>query len=507
MAGVLFNNIPGNIRVPFFHAEFQPGGTPYSQNARLLLVGQKLSTGVAAANQPVLVTDSAAEALFGKDSMLADMVRFARAQAPLQEIWALPLDDDAAGVKATGKITVSGAPVSQAGAMSVYIAGIRVRIAVLTTDTDTSIAAALVAAINATAGLPVTAAVNGTNAYECDLTARHKGATGNDILVDLGIVTEEGLLGQDLLTITAMSGGSGDPDMSTAFGNLGDEEFDWIASPYADANALGDASDLLNDVNGRWSWSKQIYGHYIGTHTGTVGALSTLGNARNDQHATIFPCRKFRSPPWQVAAAVGARAASHLQSPGASAELSRPLQTLELIGIKGPLAASDRLKITEKQTLLYDGVSTYYVHKDGSVRIERLITTYQSNAYGSADATYLDVNTMAQSMYGIRYIRQKVETHHGRKALADANPGRNPGIATADDVRNSIIHAYEDLVALGVFENADLFARDVVVERDLVDANRLNASLPLDHVNQLRIVAAAAVNHMQRREPRDSLAA
>lgn len=507
MAGVLFDNIPGNIRVPFFRAEFRPGGTPYVENARLLLVGQKLSSGVAAANQPVLVTDNAVGALFGEYAMLADMCRTARANAPLQEIWALPLDDDAAGVKATGKITVAGAPVTQAGAMSVFIAGQRIRIAVLTTDTDTSIAAALVAAINAAAGLPVTAAVNGTNAYEVDLTARHKGATGNDILVDLGRITDEGLLGQDLLTITAMSGGSGDPDMSTALANLGDDEFDWIAAPYADANALGDASNLLNDVNGRWSWSKQVYGHYIGTHTGTVGALSTLGNARNDQHATVFPCRKFRSPPWVVAAAVGARAARHLQAPGASAELSRPLQTLEMMGVAGPLLASDRMMLAERQTLLYDGISTYYVQKDGSVRIERMITTYQTNAYGSPDATYLDVNTMAQSMYGIRYIRQKVENHHGRKALADANPSRNPGIVTTDDIKNSVIHAYDDLVALGVFENADLFARDVVVERDLVDPNRVNVSLPLDHVNQLRIVAAAAVNHMQRREPRDSLAA
>lgn len=147
------------------------------------------------------------------------------------------------------------------------------------------------------------------------------------------------------------------------------------------------------------------------------------------------------------------------------------------------------------------------MHRDGSVRIERLITTYQTNAWGDADATYLDVNTMAQSMYGIRYIRQKLTNHHGRKALADANPGRNPGIVTAADIRVSIIHAYEDLVALGVFENPELFARDVVVERDLIDANRINCSLPLDHVNQLRILAAAAVNYMQRREPRDALAA
>lgn len=507
MAGVLFNNIPGNIRVPFFYAEFQPGGTPYQQNARLLLVGQKLSGGAAVANYPLLATDSSISVLAGANSMLEQMYRVARLNAPLQEIWILPLSDDGAGVAATGKISVAAPSITQAQALSVYIEGVRIRIPVATTDTRTSIAAALVAAINATAGLSVTAAVNGTNAYECDLTARHKGVQGNTILIDLGLISDEGPLGAALLTITAMANGAADPDLTTAFSNLGDEEFDWIAGPYGDTSALGDVSDLLNDISGRWAWSRQTYGHYIGTNPGTVSALSTLGSGRNDQHATIFPVRKFRSPSWRVAAAVGAVAAAHLQGPGASAELSRPLRTLELVGIVGPLSVSDHHTLSEKQTLLYDGVSTHYFTRDGKARIERLITTYQSNVSGDADATYLDVNTMAQSMYGIRYIRQKLTNVHGRKALADSNPGGNPGIVTAGDIRITIVHAYEDLVALGVFENAELFARDLVVERDLVDANRVNVSLPLDHVNQLHIVAAAAVNYMQRREPRDALAA
>lgn len=507
MAGVLFNNIPANVRTPFFYAEFQAGGTPYQNAARLLLVGQMLSTGEADAGKPVQVRDAAVDLLFGANSMLSEMCRIARRNAPIQEIWALPLADAGAGVKATGTIAVSGTPVSQAGALSLYIAGIRVRVTVLTSDDDAEVAAALTAAINATPGCPLTAAVNGSDDTQIDLTARHKGTLGNAILIDLGRVEEEGTLGKDLLTITAMASGATDPDLATAFANLGDDQYDWIAGPYADATSLGKVSDLLNDVSGRWSWAQQIYGHYLGTHTGTVSALSTLGNARNDQHASVFPCYKFRSTPWAVAAAVGAKMAKHLQAPGPSAELSRPLQTLKLEGVEGPLDKTNVFDLVDRNTLLFDGISTYTIAIDGSVRIDRLVTTYQTNAYGSADATYLDVNTMAQSMYGIRYLRQKIENAHGRKALADSNPGGNPGIVTAPDIRDTLIHGYEDLVALGVFERADLFSRDIVVERDLVDANRVNASLPLDHVNQLRIVAAAAVNYMQRSEPRDALAA
>lgn len=491
---VLFNNIPGNIRVPLFYAEFQPGGTPYQSQARLLLVGQKLAAGSAAANEPVMVRDGSEDALFGVGSMLAAMHRIARRNAPLQEIWALPVADLGGGVAATGTITITGAPFAQAGVLTLYIAGERVRVGVQTTDTNASVATAVAAAINAMTDLPVTAAVDGVTTNEVDVTARHKGTLGNAIMIEAGVLTEDGK-SPATATIVAMANGSGDPDLATAFGNLGDDEYDWIASAYADTTNLGRASDLLNDISGRWSYIKQIYGHYICPHVGTVGALSTLGNARNDQHVSIFPCRRFLTPPWEVAAALGAVAALHLQD---APELSRPLQSLELLGVKGPRAIADRLTKTDRQTLYYDGISGYYVSRDGRVRIDRVVTTYQSNAWGDADWTYLDIETMAQSMYGIRYIRTEVTSRHGRQALASSNPGLLPHIATPTDIRNTVVHAYQKLVtAEGVFENLPAFAQSLVVERDETDANRINVGMKLDHVNQLRIIAAAAVNYMQ----------
>lgn len=488
---VLFNNIPGNVRVPFFYAEFQSGGTPYQSNARLLLIGQKLTAGIAPVNVPVMVRDGMERQLFGIGSMLADMYRVARRQAPLQEIWALPVDDLGAGVVATGTITISGAPITQAAVLTVWIAGTRLRVPVLTTDTNTTIATALAAAVNAATDLPVTAA---SAVGVVTLTARHKGTLGNAITIDTGTLAEDGKP-PVTVTIVAMASGSGDPDLVTPLAALGDEEFDWIGSAYSDSVNLGRYSDLLGDVAGRWSYIKQLYGHVICPNTGTVGALSTLGNGRNDSHVSIFPCRNFQSPPWQVVAAVAGQAAMHLQD---APELSRPLQTLVLEGILPPRARGDWLTKTDRQTLYYDGISGYFVNRAGQVCIDRVVTTFQTNAWGDPDWTYLDIETMAQSMYGIRYIRTEVTSKHGRQALADSNPGRLPHIVTPLDIRNTMLHAYRKLVEVeGVFENYVAFAEQLVVERDGTDANRVNASLPLDHVNQLRILATAAVNHMQ----------
>ena len=57
---------------------------------------------------------------------------------------------------------------------------------------------------------------------------------------------------------------------------------------------------------------------------------------------------------------------------------ARPFQTLTVSGIVPPLLV-DRFTAAEREQLLRDGLSTFTVDADGSVRIERPVTTYQTN--------------------------------------------------------------------------------------------------------------------------------
>jgi phage tail sheath gpL-like len=56
---------------------------------------------------------------------------------------------------------------------------------------------------------------------------------------------------------------------------------------------------------------------------------------------------------------------------------------------------ADRFELTERNNLLYSGISTYTVGDDGTVMIENLITTYQKNSYGDEDDSYLQVETLS----------------------------------------------------------------------------------------------------------------
>jgi phage tail sheath gpL-like len=486
-----FNQIPGNLRVPFVRFEVNAGQSPYQSIQRLVLIGQKTDGGSALANTPILVT-SGEDGLFGYGSMLAAMYAIARKNAPFQEIWAVPLDDAAGATAASGSVRVSGAaPVANPGTVVLYIGGKRVAIPVNTVMTGANIAAAIASAVNACPGMQVTAAVDGVIDTKVNLTANNKGTLGNTILILPKFYADDGDFSQQLLTIVQMSGGAGDPSITNAIAAMGDGQFDWIVMPYCQSAYIGEIDSWLTS---RWGPMSQTYGHCISAMTGTAGSVQAFTSALNSWHLSIMPAHNAPHPIYLWAAAVGAQTAAHLQD---APELSRPLQTIILEGLLPPVNLIDRWSDVERQSFYYAGASGYRVGSGGEVEIDRLITTYQRNAWGQVDQSWLDVNTIAQLMYGLPFIRQYLTSTYPRAALVDDNPNNIQGFATVKDIRNAFVHAYRSLESIGVFENSALFAQLLIVERNQQDPNRVDTYLPLDHVNALRVLAVNATTYQQ----------
>jgi len=186
-----------------------------------------------------------------------------------------------------------------------------------------------------------------------------------------------------------------------------------------------------------------------------------------------------------------------LDADGKKIEGSRPLQTLWMEGVLAPKLITDRFNAQQRQVLYYDGIASYHVRKSGEVCIDRAVTTYQLNDWGVPNSTWLDVETMHQAAYAVRYLKAKVTGVWGRASLRDENPHGIQGVATAQDVRDTIVHGYRELSQLNVVENEDLFEQVLVVERNLLDPNRVDAFIPADHVNQLRIIGVNYTTHLQ----------
>jgi phage tail sheath gpL-like len=497
---VLFNNIPSNLRVPLFYAEVNAGQSPFQGPSRTLLIGQKTSAGTAVANVPIRL-DGDPQALAGAGSMLAEMGHWARQNHPFGEIWMLPLADPA-GVAQTHTVTVGVGILGSQGTITLYIGGEEVNVAVAATDSNNTVATNLSAAINLgyfkfgrALSFPVIASV-ATNVVT--LTARNLGALGGKQSILKDLIGDEGPL-QTYLTIAAGVAGTGTPALGTALAALGDQEYDFICSPYADTTSLDVIKDFLGTTSGRWSPIQQLYGHYFTALFDTFSNVAAAGVLRNDPNVSIMGVANSPSSPWRWAAAYGARVASDKNLGGEvdqAYRISRPVQTLDLVGIRPPQSRVDWWNITQRNQLYQDGIAGFKVQVDGTVMLDRITTTYQLNSYSQPDITWLDVETRLQMVYFVRYMRQRITQKYGRHALADDNPNGQPGIVTAKILKAECIHVYVELENGGLVEKSDLFARSLVVERSS-DPNRVNAYLPVDVVNQFRIFAANATTFLE----------
>ncbi len=480
---ISFNSIPVGLRVPGQLIEFDSSratnGLPILPN-RLLIVGQKLAAGTAAALAPIVVAEAAqASALFGRGSMLARMVRAAKAADRYSELTVIPLADLDAGTAATGTITVTG-PSTGAGTIALMIAGQRVPVTVASGATANNTATAIGAAINAALDLPVTATV-ATSVVT--LTARHKGTTGNDIDVRHSHYQGEGLPAGIGIAIVAMANGAGDPDYATVWPVVGDSNYRTIILGTASATTLGVAKTELDD---RWGPVRMLESMAYGAKTGNQAAASAFGGALNSQLISVIGTGASPTPPWEFAASYGAIAGyySHIDP-------ARPLQTLALPGVIGPKDGA-RFTRAERELLLRDGIATYSVDQDGTVRIERAITTWQTNSAGLDDTAYLDMETVHTLAFFRQALRIRIATKFPRHKLASdgTNFSRGQAIVTPGIIRAEIVALFRELEEAGLVEQLDQFVADLIVERDASDPNRVNALVPPDLVNQFRSFAA-----------------
>ena len=483
---VSFNNVPADLRVPLFYAEMDnTAANSASSIMRRLIVGQ-VNEGADSADigSLVLVPSLAlAKTIGGQGSMLAAMYEAWRKVDPVGEVWCLPVQSsEGAAAKAT--VTLSGAA-TEAGLLTLYVAGVRVQTTITSAATATQAAAALAVRINATPDLPVTAA-----AVEAvvTLTCKWKGESGNDISLQLnrlGKTNGEAVPAGLTAVVTPMATGAGAPDQVAALAAMGDEPFEFICMPWSDTTSLNAWKAAMDDSVGRWSWAKQLFGHVYNAKRGTLGTLVAAGQVRNDQHMTIQAMEAgVPQPFWVQAASLAARTAVFI-----SADPSRPTQSGSMPGLD-PAPASERFTLTERQSLLSYGMATAYF-EGGYVRIQRSITTYQKNAYGQPDNSYLDSETMHQSAFIIRRLQGVITSKYGRHKLANDGTrfGAGAPIVTPSTIRGELIAQYAKLELEGHVENSELFAQHLIVERDGNDPSRVNVLFPPDYINGLRVFA------------------
>lgn len=522
---VSFGNIPPDVLLPLFYAEVTSAAEPVSPSLRLCLIGagnlgEAYGEGVAVPNLPYLMSDDTAVNLFGAGSMLHRMYQFARSNAPFAEIWGCmiphnpPLDD---GTEVSGRsmyeLTIGhNGSKTFYGTATIWLEGVQINFPIGQTMTKDQIAAGLAQRINRSTA----AATGDVNAGAHGFRAtRHSGSRNNVVVLTTryaGAITRQlsfsfsgcrgradatspnAILARRAITkIETLQLGYGEPNPNACFSVLQDRDFDVFCVGYRGPYFMMACEDFMDHISGRWAPNRQMYGHMVTAHRGNWQTQFDLHEPETDPHMSSIAIKNSVIPPWCWASALGGTMVTHWSAPP---ELSRPLQTLELRNCCVGSDDDESFTRVEKQTLLRVGASTFSVDDVNTVRIDRVRTLRKENVYGDPDAAWADAVTMFQAMYFVRQMRAAIQGAYPRCALSTLPTGIN-GFTSPVEIRALVIHEYKRLAGLGLVENADLFSRYLVVERNGVDRNRVDCLMRPDFINQLRVVAALVETHLE----------
>ncbi|MBR2057983.1 MAG: hypothetical protein IJ982_03535 [Fibrobacter sp.] len=506
-----FNEIPAGNLVPIFAVEInnerasKPGPMPWKN----LLIGQ--AVGAIDGNTPDaekkwrpsadntgklvrIMEGDQADSLFGRGSQIALMAKNFLKNAPYMELYCLALADAPAGSgqsadagKATKTLTFAG-PATESGSLNLNIDGQAVTVTVIDTDNAATIAGNVKAKIDSLVDLPVVATV-ASNVVT--LTAKNKGAAGNDLAVFLnlneGEKTPAGVSISEFAStdVIKLAGGSGDTEFTAEnVGNLIEGTwFNAIAINQGDNTNTGNVAYIKEKLDERWTAMKQQTGVLFYCVGGDMTAEITAGNARNSQVLCMPGLPDSPTAPCNIAAAVmGACAASALNDP------ALPLSNVAVKGVVAPKRAK-RLGVTSRDAILKAGVAALFVGDDGTVYLNRTVTTYKYKANGASDISYRQLETV----FTLSFLRWDWNNYlsgkYPRAKLADDGNEFGPGqvVMTPKKGMSELLTRYQDWMKMGLVQNFDLFKQNVVVELDPNDPNALLFLAPANLIKQFFI--------------------
>ncbi|MGH3265177.1 MAG: hypothetical protein ACRDNS_24650 [Trebonia sp.] len=489
-ATIPFSQIPAQWQVPGSYAEIQgiygnQGVLPWP--ARALIIGQALAAATGPLGVPTQITRVAdATAFWGAGSMVERMAGAFVAANPYVPLDVVAVADATSSAKATGNYTLGGTWTT-AATLGLVIAGVRVPVGVLATDTVTTVVTAAVAAINTVIpgqlALPVVASAGGTGNDEIVLTARNAGVESNNILLELNVDPGDTLPAGMTCSVTAMTGGATNPTLAPVIEAITGIWYTDIVMSWTDS---ANVSALCEELIARYGAMEVEDGHGYVTFAGTLAQAQAAQAAANCQFLSAIPLTHPPSPPWAYSASLAGIASFALTN-----DPARQLRGMALPGIVGPRPA-DRWTVEEKNLLLAGGLSPVDVMTDGTVVTTRVVTTYLTNDEGVADPDWHEIMT-PKVMSRIRY-----DWNAYSKLLYPSNKLSDNGsiasqydstVATPARLGASWATRYRTYEQNGWLEN-DALATQATFVRNANDPNRCDSTRPMQIIGNLMVEAS-----------------
>ena len=432
---------------------------------RILVVGQKVASGtaVAGALTQSIANGGAENALFGRTSQLAKLVRANKVRNQSIQIDAIALDDAGGGTAAAGAFVVTGTA-TEAGTLTIIVGSElnhSFSVAVASGTTATAVGDLIVTALGLDLDLPATA-VNTSGSVA--ITAVNKGTYGNSFGLEI-----RGSIAGLSTSVTAMAGGATDPTLTALFDVVGDARYQAIVWPYPDSLSV-----LTAFLNPRFNADgKVLDGVGFTAKADTFSNLKVLGAAPNSQSLVVIGDKlesetNYKGPsiveiPMVKAAQLAGFRSLRLDSSGVSIADLIITTNGPLDSFGGPALASkpffnmpfaDLLPIrvgrgfddSEIEDLKSNGISLLGNNPAGNTVVAgEIVTTYLTDTAGNPDVTfgflsYVDTASQAREY---RYNNYRARFAQSRLTEGDIIKGRD--MANELVIRSYSKRLYQDL--------------------------------------------------------------
>lgn len=375
-----------------------------------------------------------------------------------------PLNDDGAGVAATGSLTPSGAATVTA-TYRAKIAGIySAPFTLVAGDNVATICDKLVAAINAVLEMPLIATDGAT---EVTLDAKWKGTSANGMAVE--VLLDNGEAPADVtFALGALATGAADPDLSAALDQIGNIWVTLVVNGMGPANTT--ALDDLSDVGeGRWGQLvRRPFVAFTGNNTIAVGTATTGTDARPTDRVN---CQVVApgSPhlPVQIAAAHVREIAKVANNNPPTDYGSRPLRGLL------PGADGDQWDYSERDQAVKAGSSTVEI-KNGLVNISDVVTMYHPAGESPPAYRYVvDIIKLMNVIYNLD-LEFANPAWDGAPLIPDDQPTVNPNARKPSSAKAAVNRILDNLGLQAIISDPATAKKSTIASIDSQNPKRLN---------------------------------
>lgn len=254
---------------------------------RALIVGQMTAAGTATAGALNSAVDSDDVAgLFGAGSMIEDAFTAFREVNEITPIDVIALDDPA-GTAAEGNILFDGTATA-AGEFEIGIGSSRNGVATVTVDVGDDgddVATAIAAAFATLTSCVCAVAVDGDTTDQVNITYNHVGVEGNYVPFYIS-----GSVPGITYTLTAMTGGTGTPTLTTVFDVVGNRREHAVISPISYG-----VTYLTTFLDARWNVSNRVLDGvaFVTASDSKADHVSALGSINSQ--CICYGCEKEES--------------------------------------------------------------------------------------------------------------------------------------------------------------------------------------------------------------------